>query len=359
MTLRTIYPSPRNPYYIVAPRYVRTSAGIRALHLLCHSLNRIGQTAYILIHPYSDLEKAILPDLLTPVLTQSIIRHHHESGLTPIVVYPEVVAGNPFDAPCVVRYVLNFPGLLGGDKEYPASELCFGYSKVLAEAAHVPENILFIPVTDTRIFNREEEVQNREGTCFFASKYQEVHNGQLLDVTKNSVEITRDKKESPTPRQIADLFRRSELFYTYENTALATEAVLCGCPAVFLPNPYLTQLIAMSELGTDGMAWGDAPEEIARAKATVEKGVENYLKLYDAYWQQLERFVELTQKHVQGIVYETPIRVTELKIRQFFANAIGISFIAWRILKREGFFSLIGHSVRKIFRVLSGEKRPQ
>jgi hypothetical protein len=359
MTTRTIYPPARNPYYIVAPRYVRTSAGIRALHLLCHSLNSIGQTAYLFIHPYSDPESAVLPDLLTPVVTQEIIDHHHAAGLTPIMVYPEVVSGNPFNAPCVVRYVLNFPGLLGGDKEYPASELCFGYSRVLAEAAKAPDNILFIPVTDTRIFNREDEAQERKGTCFSASKYQDVHNGKLFDVTKDSVEITRDKDGSQTPQEIAALFRRSELFYAYENTALATEAVLCGCPAVFLPNPYLTQVIAIEELGNDGMAWGDAPDEIARARASVGKGAENYMKLYDAYWAQLDRFVELTQAHVRGVPYPAPIHVAEFKVKKFVLNTIGLFFTAWRILKKDGPFMLLYQTGKKIVRVATGEKRPQ
>ncbi len=37
----------RSPYYIYAPDYRQSSAGIRALHYLCHFLNECGHEAYI------------------------------------------------------------------------------------------------------------------------------------------------------------------------------------------------------------------------------------------------------------------------------------------------------------------------
>jgi hypothetical protein len=298
--LRLIYPDVTHPYYVVAAPYIRTSAGICALHLLCHSLNVNGRTAYLLPYPAS-LHKPseTNSELLTPHLTEDIARRHIESNNLPIVVYPEAVRGNPFGAVCVVRYVMNFPGLLGGDRAYPAEELRFGYSRSLAAAAGEPENILFLPATDTRIFKPPARPQARSGTCFYADKYKKVHGGKLYDVTRNSIEITRGESDSQTPGDIAALFHRSELFFTYENTALATEAVLCGCPAVFIPNPYLTEIIAANELGMDGYAWGTEPKEISRAKATVAQGASNYLRTYDIYWRDLERFIAATQRHAE------------------------------------------------------------
>lgn len=307
---QNIYPAASNPYYIVAPPYVRTSAGVRVLHLLCHSLNRLGHTAYLLLYPAMPWHSnQIGPDLMTPVLNNEIAKDHFERGLTPIMVYPETVAGNPFGSPCVVRYVLNFPGLLGGDKEYADNELCFSYGEVLAAHTKHPENILFLPASDTRTYHWPVGNTKRSGTCFYADKYQVAHKGKLFDITKDSIEITRDKPNSQTPQQIADLFRRSELFYVYENTALAIEAVLCGCPVVFLPNEHLTDMIALKEIGKDGYAWGTDPAEIERAKATVAKGAENYLKSYKTYWDDLDKFVKLTKAHVANKPYTAMITV--------------------------------------------------
>jgi hypothetical protein len=299
--VRLIYPETGDPYYIVAPSYIGTSAGVRALHLLCHSLNVSGRSAYLLPDPDSvRLPFRTHPELLTPCVTEDLVRWHLKQKKLPIVVYSEVISGNPYGAACVVRYVMNFPGLLGGDKSYAEDELCFGYSKSLAAASGFPENVLFLPAMETRIFKPPPSLQRRSGACFYADKYQKVHGGKLSDITWNCVEITRDEPGSQTPEQIAALFQRSELFFTYENTLLATEAVLCGCPAVFIPNPYLREIISVNELGMDGYAWGTDANEIARAKATVAQGAANYLRTFDIYWDDLTRFITLTQDHAAG-----------------------------------------------------------
>ncbi len=346
-----IYPDKRNPYYIVTPKYIRSSAGIRALHLLCHSLNRLGYQAYIVPFPPHPHELAVAPDLLTPVINNTLIQFHFENKQCPIIIYPETVAGNPFKSPLVVRYVLNFPGFLGGDKVYPASEICFGYSQVLADAANASDNVLFLPATDTRIFNPGSKQLPRSGSCFYADKYKNIHSGRLFDITSKSTEITRDLPDSQTPEEIADLFRHSEIFYCYENSALAIEAVLCGCPAVFLPNPYLTEVIAIKELGIDGFAWGTAPEEIDRAKATVEKGAQNYLRTYQKYWEQLERFVNITQERAASTPY---VEIVDIPIMTL--NEPGISFreltkFCWHVVRHEGALSLLKKIIRKIGRL--------
>ena len=259
---------------------------------------------------------SMCPGLLTPIVTQQVIDAHFCDGLTPIVVYPETIVGNPLNAPLVVRYVLNFPGLLGGDKVYPPSEIIYAYSETLGAAAGSPQNILFIPTTDTTIFYPPDVEVRRKGSCFYAAKYKIFHKGELFDITKGSEEINREGHNIQTPKEIAALFRRSEVFYTYENTALAIEAVLCGCPAVFIPNPYLTEIIGAEELGSEGYAWGTDQSEIARARATVAKGRDNYLRLYDRFWRQLDEFVSKTYEHAEKTRYSEKI----IKASQFQAG---------------------------------------
>lgn len=294
-----IFSAPPHPYYIVTPSYVQESAGIRCLHILCHALNKRGHSAYIVQDPASRMLGAQFfgggPDLLTPILSRTILEAHARRQQTPIVVYPEIVTGNPYGAEIVVRYVLNFPGLLGGDTVYDADEICFGYSRALAETANC-ENVLFIPPVDTSIFRPPPDGTPRAGSCFYADKFRKVHGGTPLSITDGSVEITRHQEGAQTPEEIARLFQTSEVFYAYENTALAIEAVLCGCPAVFIPNPYLTEIIASNEVGMDGYAWGTDPGEIARAKATVAQGAQNYLANIDLFWTQLDDFIEITER---------------------------------------------------------------
>jgi len=303
-----IYPDPSYPYYIVAPPYTRFSAGVRVLHLLCHTINRRGKVARIVSLPgISGFDTYTSPDLMTPLLDDRTRKDHFDRGLTPIMVYPEVIAGNPFKSNCVVRFLGNFPGLLGGDIEFNGDELCFSYSQALAAHTRSPENVLFMPVSDVKVFRPPAEDILRQGTCFYADKYKTVHKGELFDITNNSFEITRGLPTSPTPQEIAYIFQHSELFYVYENTALATEAILCGCPVVFLPNPHLTAVIASEEVGQDGYAWGTDAIAIERAKATVKQGAENYLRRFSIYWKDLDRFIEVTQKHAEARPYFIPI----------------------------------------------------
>ena len=169
------------PYYIVAPRYIRTSAGVKALYLLCHSLNRAGQEAFMVVYPDRPNPDRTKLDLLIPRLSSEQMQKHVKAGVSPIIVYPETIGGNPLRGRSIVRYVLNFPGLLAGDRVYQKNEMVFGYSSVLAEAGGAPGRVLFIPTSDTKLFSPGPP-QTRLGSCFYAMKYQLVHQGALFPV---------------------------------------------------------------------------------------------------------------------------------------------------------------------------------
>lgn len=300
-----LYPAKTNPYYIVAPPYERTSAGIKALYLLCQHINIKGYNAYIVI---TDGEYAkskyynIPPNFIAPILNSGVVEYHKLNCQTPIIIYPEVIPGNPLGADCVVRYVMNFPGLLGGDASYNETEIIYAYSSKLAE--HVSCNdILHIPTVDTSVFYPADIKFPRKGGCFYADKFKKVHHGKLPIFLKDLVEITRGEKNSQTPYEIADLFRKSEVFYVLENTALAIEATLCGCPVVFLQNEYLSEIISSKELGGDGYAWGDSPEQLSRAKKTVDKAYQNYLAATHKFSEDLDNFILDTQSRASKIDY--------------------------------------------------------
>src|SRR3990170_3968015 len=90
------------PYIIMAPPYRNSSGGVRALYELRNHLESSGYEAKIF-----------------------------QGGDAPsnaIVIYPETVSGNPMKARTVVRYVFNYPGLLGGDSSYDSAELIFTFS---------------------------------------------------------------------------------------------------------------------------------------------------------------------------------------------------------------------------------------
>lgn len=301
------FAKPRNPYYVVAPRYVRTSAGIKVLHYLCHALNRMGEQAFLIVHPHFPPYLSAHPALNTPQLTKRIMDYHRENGLTPITIYAESVKGNPLNAPFVVRYVLNYAGLLGGDKEFPADEYCISYSDTIAATVPQSRHTIFIPASDPLFFVPPPAGTEREGGCYYAGKYKYYHGGETFPVTDGMVEIVRDRPDAQTPDQLRDLFQRCEVFYCYENSALAIEAMLCGCPVVFLPNEHFTELIGRSELGSEGYVWGDDPAGLRRARETVHLARERYMNLFAQAEAELRRFVAQTQEAVGGVPYPEPM----------------------------------------------------
>ena len=291
----------KSPYYIMAAPYTRTSAGTRTLHLLAYFLRQLGYEAYICSERTNHY-------LETPYLSQAIADIHFTYALTPITIYPETIPGNPLSSPLVIRYLGNFSGLLGGPPCFHPSDRMLYYSKNLIPRGETGD-VLYIPIVNTSIFYPPPPDQPRTGSCFYGGKYKYYHRGEYQDVTKDSFEITRDVKDSPTHWQIADLFRKSEVFYCYENSSLSLEAMLCGCPVILLPNPYFTKIIAEDELSRNGMAWGDDPAEIERAKKTVHLVWDRYQQTLIEFKTNLIAFADKTQQLAKDTPYRQRVTV--------------------------------------------------
>lgn len=183
-------------YVIVSPPYQQSSAGIRVLHRLWQDL---------LEHGY----QAKITNYIIPV------------DDTDIVVYPEIYKGNPLKAKTVVRFVLYYPGVIGGDKEYDPSELIFTYRDEYYPGAPM----LTTPIMEDFFTDYGLE---RKGACFWVGKGAHI---PRIKETEGIPEITR---EWPSERRdLAKLFNSVETFYTYDvSTMLIPEAQKCGCNVV-------------------------------------------------------------------------------------------------------------------------------
>lgn len=275
-------------YLIHTPNYKRTSGGVRVLHKLCHCLNQAGQVAYISASGHN-------PKWNTPRATQEVASHLAQEG---IVIYPEVVRGNPRSAKRVVRYILNRPGLLGGDKEYASTETLFCYSAIWREYVSSDDRILTVPVIDTDIFHNKSEGE-RSGGVFWVGN--QGRSAPRIPETSGLVEITFSWPGSF--EELADLFRRSEIFYSYTaSTGLVPEARLCGCPAVVIPGEQYTwgEFEKGLGAGTAGLAfWDSSPEvfvvNLHRAQETVSDYFDSFRKHEEMFECQLENFIRITQ----------------------------------------------------------------
>jgi len=182
-----------NPYYILAPRYHHSSAGVRSLHYLCHALNEFGCEAYLA--PVSPLN----PALRTPCLTPEILKKHYVSGRTPIALYPETVSGNPFETPYVARWLLNRPGHLGGPKDFPSHEALFYFAKWVVEPG-IEAIHLRVPLVDLRLFNNDDNPMDkaRSGSCYYA------HKKELKGVRVNKAKCNFSKRKTAQQKTGSD-----------------------------------------------------------------------------------------------------------------------------------------------------------
>ncbi|MDO8892021.1 MAG: glycosyltransferase [Sulfurimicrobium sp.] len=302
---RNLFQATSSPYYIFALDFLQQSAGIRALHYLCHALNESGQEAYVTC-------KVTAPHLRTPILSNKAREQHQATGRTPIVVYPEIISGNPLAGGIVVRWMLNKPGHIAGDKYFQDDDLIFAYDPHYFPAGMRGE-MLHIPTSDSTIFNNDNNPDDnaRESVCFYAHKYL-VYGGKLTEHVKSAISLCRDQRL--TPSEIAGVLRRSKLLYVYEPTALIAEALLCGCPVSVIETEYWRNNTANYSYPADwGLVMDDSPESIALAKANVH----NYRTFREDVvlkkaWEQIDRFVELTQREARKRAVQIKAELTDI-----------------------------------------------
>lgn len=288
---KDIFGQIRSPYYLYTPPYTEASGGTRAIHYLCHALNLIGEEAYVT----TDI---VSKDLRTPTLNDETRARHASLGLEPITIYPEIVPDNPLAGKHVVRYLLNSPGVVNAQEiTWGKSDLIFSFGREILPPG-MDAHVLQIPLINTRIYNRDEtNDQKRSGKLVFINRYL-ARGGKLQPITADAIEISY-RVPSRTPEELAALYKQAEVLYTYEPSTACFEALLCGCPVVYIPNELLLPKRFEGYLGTDGCAWGTAPEALAHAKTTVHLAPKNYQEKQSSFWKQLDSFVEITQKKCQ------------------------------------------------------------
>ncbi|MFC6806048.1 glycosyltransferase [Methylophaga thalassica] len=209
----------------------------------------------------------------------------------PIMVYPEVVRGNPLCMPFVVRWWLNKPGYVGGDENLSANELFFTYSQ-----GFVPEgmdvDLLNIPLINNSLFHNENNPHDkqRRGACYYAHKYL-AKGGVLTDHAKDAISLCQDV--SLSHQQIADILRRSEVLYCYEPTSMIGEALLCGCPVIMVDSEFLRNNMR-DPIHGPGIAYSSGTDALEQAKATVAEVRYNNQQSINYCWWQMDQFLRKT-----------------------------------------------------------------
>ena len=251
------------PYYVWSPPYRHNSGGIRALYLLAEKLKEAGYEAY------NTLDKPSIDEY--------------------IAVYPEIVHGNPWNAPRVARWVLNRPAALGGDKVYDDKELVFSHNPLfLPFIENKVSGILFLP--DMRAeFYRDDNVR-KSNIAYYVGK------GKYIQgiVPEGARQIVW---HDPPEGKFGDFLRTCNTLYCFDNlTGIVHEAAMCGCISIIIPDgTYERENYVTSGYGLFGIAWGTDEKEIQWAKDSI-KYLPRFIDLRrEEAKEQLKNFIEVTQ----------------------------------------------------------------
>ncbi len=268
----------RFPIYVVAPPYNPRSGGIRVMHLLIQSLTRLGYDAYGLTPPPAGATSRI-----RYVGRYIYIRAKHALQRRKVIaVYPEGIAGNPINAPFVLRYLLNKPGYL-----VPGVELSFGPDDLYLtfDSDHVPSGRhafdLFWPLVDRTIYYPPSPGTVRQGFAIFTNRMRP-DLAQLPAWLAPYVVLSMEKPRSHG--ELADIYRRSIAMVTYERSAAIYEALCCGCPVICIPDGPFTESTYQRRFNGAGQVWGWQNERLAQAAADIER--------FESQYRDLERTLD-------------------------------------------------------------------
>jgi hypothetical protein len=237
---------PRAGYVVFSGPYLANSAGVHCLHSLCHELNKRGYPSFTTGGDIAAVH------LNAPIVDEETATLLCLQGF--VAVYPETVSGNPLGATNVIRWVLNRPGLLGGDAAYAASETVYSYSNVYTP--YIQNRIagtLYMPTIDESMFYCDDvDTSHRGLECYYVGK--STWKDGYCD-PKQAFEITR---HSPAKEELGKLFRRARVLFCFDNsTILIYEAALCGCAVMVIPDgTHAKSDFDQLELGTSGISWG-------------------------------------------------------------------------------------------------------
>ncbi len=282
------------PYVIVAPDYAHVCAGIKCLHRLCHLLNERGISAYITgrgtgAEGYTNIK-------YLSGLSSEQLRHIQRDG---IVVYPDVVAGNPLKFDTVARWWLAV------NQPTPQHEICFSYAPNHDIHAQATYNLFIMYIED---YFRLPDVENRHQTCF------RVHKGAALPRIPETNPPCVEIASGHSRQDLAHLLQTSSIFYSYDDlSTISIEARLCGCPVKIIGYTCLdAEHLKNNPFTTKGVAIPGEPVDIEKLKGEIPLFKEAYDAMQERSAKELDAFIDITQNHrkpyVEDIVNQAPQR---------------------------------------------------
>lgn len=269
------------------------------IHQLAHELNQMGERALLWrtgpivpLGPRSWLKWRLTrgPMLTHPSLNTPLARRRDLTDQS-IVIYPELVPGNPLRAKNVVRWLLYKPGL-SQPYDFGPDEMFFR----VGEMFDLPE--VTGGATDLYLYSihpayRNENRPDRKGVCYTVRKG---NARPRIPETEQDGAICID---GMSHAEVNEVFNQCDTFYSYDEATMYSQfAALCGCRSIIVPGLYGSRedWVRNNRIGRYGVAYGTDPAELKHADATRD------LLLQDLRAREMEgsetvrRFINLTKQ---------------------------------------------------------------
>lgn len=239
-----------------------SSGGSIALHRLADLISSEGEACYVLSNKTTEGSLSKNLSDYNKDLDSGKITHENT-----MILYPEVAFGNPYGFPNVTRWLLNTPGVCGGDGIYGENDLIYKYYDYFKapDESKVRGELRTFQLKLDKFYNKNLD---RSGECYIVKKGK----NKVLDKhDKDSLDIGSYINDD----YLSDVFNRKKRFISYDSMCFhLQQASLCGCLPIVIPDKGVTkeEFIKKAPVNKYGVAYGFIDVEHARKTQHLLKG---------------------------------------------------------------------------------------
>jgi len=220
--------------FIATPPFNEGSDGVKMLHFLCHSLNKVGiKSSLILMDPRDPSNNSFISPMadlgLNKELNTPAVKVLNEIDLLrDVIIYPEIIQGNPLKGKNIARYFLNKNGFITGlPVTLCETDFVLSYQKIFEPNAHFN---LFYPMQNVDQIPTRDEVK----ICARSLSLTYIGKGSKYgDCVRIGGTLGLDWKK--TKEEYHLLLESSKFVFTWDPiTGVVFDAVVRGCVPVLL-----------------------------------------------------------------------------------------------------------------------------
>ena len=284
-TKKLIY-NDRIKIVIYTPKIYVNCGGIVILHYIAKVINDLNyKNIYAKLYTYdgTKYKNEFCNDFADPF----------EINDNTIVIYPEIIKGNPLNAKNVIRWILLDLGLempLDHFINWNKSDIVYHWEPSKLQNTKQ----LTVPYFNTKI--KKYNNTTRSGSCYLIKKGRFMHKNINNMHPSDSICI-----DDILIDEIINIFNKCKYFYCYDpNTFYILIAPLCGCITILYPlenyskkDLFKNRMTCKGDYIFDsGIAYGNSNEEIQYAENTLNSTTTNFNKLLDLYKNDITIFLD-------------------------------------------------------------------